>query len=115
MSIVIQSFVTVTCDTIGCNKAATFPQTPEGEQEALQAIPWITTLRFVQTADQKKFVYCSDECEAKAAGLGLHNKTVLVAAQGPNSIELAAQAAERAKKATELLKQGTGKIEISNS
>jgi hypothetical protein len=100
------TFVTITCDGPNCVKTITFPQTTEGEQEAVQANPWLTSVRFVQTPDQRKFIYCGDECEIKAAGAGSHNKKVLVAPQGPNSVDLAAQAAARAAQATQALKAG---------
>jgi hypothetical protein len=111
LSTVISSFVTVSCDG-DCGKTITFPQTEQGEQEAMQNNPWMTSLRFVHTPDQRKFTYCSDECEAKAVGKGVHNKKVLVAPQGPNAIELAAQAAARAAQATEQLKAG-GPVTLS--
>lgn len=112
MSTVISSFVTVSCDGLECGKTITFPQTEQGEQEAFQSSPWMNSLRTIQTVDNRKFVYCSDECEAKAVGLGTHNKKVLVAPQGPNAVDLAAQAAARAAQATQALKAG-GPVTLS--
>lgn len=112
MSTVISSFVTINCDGLGCDKTVTFPQTEEGEKEAVQSSPWMNSLRFVQTPDSRKFTYCSDECEAKAAGAGVHNKKVLIAPQGPNTVDLAAQAAARAAQATQALKSG-GPVTLS--
>ena len=114
MSTIINSFVTVTCDGDGCPKTITFPQTQEGEQEAIQNNPWLSSLRFVQTTDGRKYSYCSDECEAKGLGTGKHNKLEkrIVSVGGPNAIEMAAQAAARAQKANEALHQGSG-VELS--
>lgn len=112
MSTVISSFVTLSCDNPECNKTATFPQTPEGEQEAFQSNTWMNSLRFIQTADQRKLTYCSDECEAKAVGLGLHNKKVIVQPTAPNSVDLAAQATARAAQVTQQLKAG-GPVTLS--
>lgn len=106
MSTVLQTFVTVTCDNPMCDKTVTFPQTQEGEQEVLQSHPWMNSLRFVQLPDNRKFTYCSDECEAKGVASGTHNKQLIVRPQGPNSAELAAQAALRAQQATAALKSG---------
>lgn len=110
MSTVLSSFVTITCDADGCDKSATFPQTPEGEKEAMQEHVWINSLRFVQTPDGRKFTYCSDECEIKSSAAGVHNKQVIVPAKAENEVAMAAQAAERARKATEALKSGQGKV-----
>jgi hypothetical protein len=105
LSTVISSFVTITCDN-QCGKTITFPQTEEAEKEAFHANPWMNALRFITTADQRKYIYCSDECEAKQLGTGIHNKKLLIAPTGPNSVDLAAQAAARARQATEQIKAG---------
>ena len=112
MSTVISSFVTLSCDGPECTKTTTFPQTEQGEQEAVQSNPWMNSVRFTQTPDQRKFTYCSDECEIKATATGVHNKKILVAPQGPNAVELAAQAALRAQQATQALKAG-GPVTLS--
>lgn len=106
MSTVVSSFVTLTCDHGECSHTITFPQTPEGEKEAMQSTPWMNALRFVQTPDGRKFTYCSDECEIKSAGAGTHNQKVLVTPQGPNAVDLAAKAALHAQQATQALKAG---------
>jgi hypothetical protein len=114
LSTIINSFITITCDG-PCLKTITFPQTQEGEQEALQANPWLNTLRFVQTSDNRKFSYCSDECEAKGLGTGQHNKLEpkkIVQAGGQQAVEMAAQAAARSRQATEALRQGSP-VELS--
>lgn len=106
-----QTFITISCDGDGCEKAATFVQTAEGEKQALEAHPWLYAARAIQTTDGRKFTYCSDECEIKAAGAGVHNKPIIVTPQGPNDVALAAQAAEAAAKATAALKAG-GKVTL---
>lgn len=112
MSAIISSFVTLSCDNPGCGKTATFPQTQEGQVEAFQANPWLNSLRTVQTMDDRKFVYCGDECNAKAVGSGVFNKQVIVQATGPNAAQLAAEAALKAQQATAALKSG-GPVTLS--
>ena len=112
MSTIVSSFVTMTCDNPECGKTVTFPQTQEGEQQAFQENVWLNSIRFIQTVDQRKITYCSDECEAKGIASGSHNKKVIVTPQGPNAAELAAQAAQRAQQATQALKSG-GPVTLS--
>lgn len=102
----IISFVTVSCDGPGCDKTATFPNTEQDGKEAFQNNPWMHSIRTVQTVDGRKFVYCSDECIAKAVGTGILNKQTIVKPQAPNAVQLAAQAAARAQQATQALKSG---------
>jgi hypothetical protein len=110
LSTITSSFVTISCDAPECPKTVTFPQSEEGEKTAFAENVWMNSLRFVNSVDQRKFIYCSDECEAKGLGLGHHNKQVIVPAVAPNSVDLAAQAAERARQATEAIKSGHGKV-----
>lgn len=110
MSTVNTTFVTISCDSEGCANTATFPGNEEGEKQAFADNQWMNSLRFVNTVDQRKYVYCSDTCEAKALATGVHNKRVIVPAAGPNDAALAAQAAHRAAVATEALKSGKGKV-----
>jgi len=110
LSTIVLQFVTISCDAPECPSTATFAQTAEGEAAAIQANPWLTSVRFVNTPDQRKYIYCSDECEINATGLGQHNKKQIVAPTGPNTVDLEAQAAARAKAATEALKSGQGKV-----
>lgn len=112
MSTINSSFVTISCDGPDCKNTATFPQTEEGERKAFAENVWMNGLRFVNTLDQRKFVYCSDECTAKALAQGVFNKQVIVTPQAPNSVDLAAQAAERARQATDALKSGQGKVTL---
>ena len=112
LSEVISSFATVTCDNSECGKTVTFPQTQEGLQEAFQSNPWMNSIRNVMSIDQRKFIYCSDECEAKGLATGVHNKKVIITPTGPNAAQLAAEAALRAQQATQALKSG-GPVTLS--
>lgn len=108
MSTIVTSFITISCDNKDCQHTVTFPQTQEGEQEALRDNPWMNSLRMVQLVGQenKKFIYCCDECEIKATATGVHNKAVIVTPNAPNAVQLAAQAAARAQQATQQIKAG---------
>jgi len=112
LSTAISSFVTLTCDGLECGKTITFPQTEAGEKEATQANPWLNSIRFVQTGDKRQFLYCSDECAIKATATGIHNQKVIIAPQGPNTVEQAAFAALKAQQATAALKAG-GPVTLS--
>lgn len=109
---IVVSYNTVTCDGPTCDKSVTFIQTQEGVAAAFQDNPWMNSIRSIQAVDQRKFVYCSDECEIKGTATGAHNKKVIVTPTGPNDTALAAQAAERARQATEAIKAG-GKVTLS--
>lgn len=67
-------------------------------------------MRFVQTLDNRKLSYCSDQCEVLATGQGNHNKLEpkKVISGNQAQVDLAAQAAQRAAQATQALKQGSG-------
>ncbi len=114
MSFVQSSFVTISCDGPECDKTATFAANDEANQQAQRDNPWLLSHRAVQTPDRRNLSYCSDECEAKAVATGAHNKLEKRIIPGANaqSVDLAAQAAEHARKATEALKQGSGKITL---
>jgi hypothetical protein len=113
LSEVISNYVTITCDATGCDKTVTFLGTDDGGKKVVQENPWMNSLRTVQTISGRKFIYCSDECEAKGVGAGSHNQQVIVTPQAGNAVDLAAQAAERARQATEALKTGHGNIALS--
>jgi hypothetical protein len=107
MSIVSNSFIEIRCDGPGCSKTVTFPQTAEGEQQALQANPWLNMIRSIQTYDNRKFVYCSDECEVRGIGTSQHNKQESKILTGDaRTMEMAAQEAARAREATNALRKG---------
>jgi hypothetical protein len=107
MGAISNSFITIKCDGPECSKTVTFPQTIEGEQEALKTNSWLSTVRFIQTYDNRKFVYCSDECEAKGIGTSQHNKLDKKILTGDaQTMKIAAQDAERARQATDALRKG---------
>lgn len=101
-------FITVSCDAEGCDKNVTFEESQAGEQGALQDNPWLSNIRHIiptgtvvngQRLD-RKFSYCSDECEAKAIATGAHNKLEpkrIVTADTQQAAQLAARAAQSAQ------------------
>lgn len=111
MSVVNSTFVTISCDAVNCGKTVTFAQTQADEAAAIEANPWLSTVRFIQTLDKRALSYCSDQCEVLATGQGLHNKLEpkkIVTVGNQAQVDLAAQAATRAAQATAALKQGSG-------
>jgi hypothetical protein len=106
MGELIQSFVTLSCDGPGCDKTVTFLQTQEEAQKAFQENVWLNSARTVLTIDQRKLTFCSDSCEAKSVATGVHNKQVLEVPKGNNAVELAAQAAARAKQGVDAIRKG---------
>ncbi len=107
MGEITTQFVTISCDGPECGKTVTFSSDQESIKQVFQENAWMNSIRTIVTIDQRKFVYCSDECEAKSVGTGAHNKKVIVEATGPNASALAAQAAARASQATAALKAGS--------
>lgn len=110
MSTVQSAFVTITCDGPGCPKTVTFPATEQGQAEAFQDYPWLSTLRGVGTPDKRQLSYCSDVCEANGLATGSHNKAErkrVIQSGNPAEINLAAQAAQQAREANEALRQGS--------
>lgn len=108
MSVVLSSFLTFTCDG-GCGRTVTVLQTDEAFSEAVRENPWLNSFRnVITTPDQRKFGYCSDECEANGIKTGSHNKLerAVITPGNQNQIELAAKAAANAARATAALKQG---------
>jgi hypothetical protein len=63
------------------------------------------------TNQQRKLVYCSDECEAKGIATGAHNKLEpkkIIHTGNQAQVDMAAKAAQQAAEATAKLKQGQG-------
>lgn len=111
MPVVNSVFVTIGCDALGCTRSATWAQTKEDEEAAFQLNPWLNTVRFISTLDKRNLSYCSDECEIKGSGTGVHNKLEpkkIVPGVNQAQVDLAARAAQQAATATAALKQGTG-------
>jgi hypothetical protein len=108
LSIVQTTFITITCDAPGCGKTATFEASETGDKAARVENPWLATHRAVATPDRRNLGYCSDECEAKGIASGLHNKLEqrIIADVNPSAVNMAARAAEAARKSTEAIKAG---------
>ncbi|HZS43386.1 MAG TPA: hypothetical protein VFA52_04345 [Candidatus Paceibacterota bacterium] len=102
------TFVTIKCDGPDCEREATFQADQESEKDATRQNPWIAAVRNVGTLDNRTFTYCSDECEIKGAAEGRHNKEErrVISAASPQQIDLAAKAAEAARKANKALHDG---------
>jgi hypothetical protein len=71
---------------------------------------WLKSMRMVQTLDARKFVYCSDVCEAKAIEAGTHNlpepKRIIDNVATPAQVQAAADAAKAQEAATQAIKAG---------
>lgn len=109
MSLVDSNIRTSTCDT--CGITATFEVTSAGvAKEVVDANPWLTTQRLVNTPFGKTFFYCSDKCELAGIGEAKHNPPVPSAlVQGAPSqaaIQAALASAKAAKEANEAIKAG---------
>jgi hypothetical protein len=108
MGVVDAQFKTITCNT--CQKTVTY-QHPQDLQATVEANPWIKTSRFVQTGDQRTFLYCSDLCEVAGIESTLHNvqeapKVELAQTGAQAQIAAAAAAAKRAEEANRAIKEG---------
>jgi hypothetical protein len=108
MGVVDTSYKSITCDT--CGQTATY-QHPQELKTALEANLWIKTSRFVQTGDQRTFLYCSDLCELAGIESKLHNVQEAPKVEIPTSgaqaqIAAAAAAAKRAEEANRAIKDG---------
>ena len=105
MSIIQQTFKTVTCNGPECKNTATFEA--GSEQAVAEEKPWFKTLRMVQTAQGRNFVYCSDACEIANVATGVHNpeeRKNIIVPEGANALAHAAAQAKAAEDATKELK-----------
>ena len=110
MSIVDVQYRTVTCNAPNCPHTITY-ENPTGANAALEANPWLKTVRLVQTADQRVFSYCSDLCEIAGIETGLHNiqekpKVEIPQGSAQAQIAAAAVAAKRSENASKAIKDG---------
>lgn len=108
MGVVDTSYKTVTCNT--CGLTATY-QHPQEHNAMVEANPWIKTSRFIQTSDQRTFLYCSDLCEIAGIESKLHNvqeapKVEIPTGGAQAQIAAAAAAAKRAEEANKAIKEG---------
>ena len=111
MSIVQVVYKTVSCNGPQCEKSVTFEEKEGAMQRVANETPWFKTMRVVQTAQGRNFVFCSDNCEIESVATGVHNpeeRTSIVIPHGANSQELAAAQARQAEEATKAMKKGSG-------
>jgi hypothetical protein len=109
MPLVDLQYRTITCDN--CAKTVTF-QNPAELTATVEGNPWIKTSRFIQTGDQRTFLYCSDLCEIAGIETGKHNvkeapKVEIPAGSAQAQIAAAAAAAKMQEAATKALKEGS--------
>src|ERR1700726_4391293 len=101
MSIIDVQYRTITCNGKNCDKTVTFDQ--QFAKRVAEEHPWIRSIRIVQTAEGRNFVYHSDECELSGVASGDHNPEVkksIVLPTGANAQQVAAAEAQRAEQAT---------------
>ncbi len=107
MSIIQQTIKTVTCNGVECKNTVTFEA--GSEQAVSEEKAWFKTLRMVQTAQGRNFVYCSDACEISNVATGAHNpeeRKNIIVPEGANTMAHAAAQAKTAEEATRALKAG---------
>ena len=122
MSINTTTYETIACNGPECPRSVTYDTRQAQEILTAPENAWTKTARLVQPLLQNPqnpnklvFLYCSDACEVKGAGLGVHNlpepKRII---QGPavnaEQVAAAAAAAKRAEEATAALKSGNGPV-----
>ncbi len=109
MSVVDLQYRTISCNS--CDKTVTYEH-PKDLAVTVEANPWIKQGRFVQTGDQRNFLYCSDLCEIKGIETGLHGiqeapKVSIPQGGAHAQIAAAAAAAKQAEEANKALKSGS--------
>jgi hypothetical protein len=106
----------ISCDGPGCAKQIIYDRKTEKETFELAENVWLRATRVTQTADGRNLVYCSDVCEVKAIGTGVHNilEQPKIAVGNPAAIAAAAQAAANARQTNEAIKTGQpAKVQLS--
>ena len=107
MSIIQQTFKTVTCNGPECKNTVTFEA---GQEQAVaEEKAWFKTLRMIQTAQGRNYVYCSDACEIANVAVGLHNpeeRKNIIVPEGANAMAQAEQQAKIAEAAARAMKAG---------
>lgn len=109
MAVIDAQYRTLTCDV--CKKTVTYEH-PKELAATVEASPWLKTLRFVQTSDNRTFLYCSDLCNVEAVGTGVLNlkeqpKVAIPQGGAQAQIAAAAAAAARQAEANKALKEGS--------
>lgn len=122
MAITAVSYETLTCNGPECPRTVTYETSQAQATFAQEDNAWVKTARLVQPLLQNPqnpnklvFLYCSDACECKGTGLGVHNlpepKRILAGpAVNAEQVAAAAAAAKRAEEATAALKSGNGPV-----
>lgn len=107
MSIIQQTYKTVSCNGPECKNTVTFEA--GSEQAVAEEKAWFKTLRMVQTAQGRNFVYCSDACEISNVATGAHNpeeRKNIIVPEGANAMAQAEQQAKIAEAAARAMKAG---------
>lgn len=110
MSVVDNTYRTITCNGPECDKTVTFE--PKDAEKTVKENPWLDNARLVnRLADGRVYAYCSDTCEVKAVTAGAHNKEEKKVVEMPTgsareAILRAAQAAKAAEEGSRALKEG---------
>ncbi len=110
MSVVDNTYRTITCNGPECNKTVTYD--PKDAEKTVKENPWLENTRLVnRLVDGRIFAYCSDTCEVKAVTAGVHNKEEKKVVEMPSgsareAILRAAQAAKATEEGVKALKEG---------
>ncbi len=97
MSILDQTYRTITCNAPGCKNTITF-DVKDG-QKITESTPWLKSARVVQTGDGRNLVYCSDPCEVAGITEGWHavaEKKMIATPEGDAQAAIRAAAAAKA-------------------
>lgn len=111
MGVIQATIRTVKCDK--CEITTTFEVTERGvAQEIVDANPWLSTGRLINTTDGRVYFYCSDKCEVEGTASGLHNKPepkkIIDSPANNQAVAVAAAIAAQRDASTKALKEGTG-------
>lgn len=110
MSVFDSQFRTITCNGPECDKTVTYDVKEAQKVLTAEGNEWLKSVRFVQSSDGRNFAYCSDTCEVKGVGSGLHNqpevKKIIADAPTPAAVAAAAAAAKNAEAANAAIKAG---------
>jgi hypothetical protein len=111
-------YTTISCEGPNCKKTVTFLAANEQEELSKPENSWVSktarsVVNLVPPPGQQKpipHLYCSDVCEIEATGTGVHNvpepKRIIGNVASAAQVQQAADAAEKARQATEALKTG---------
>ena len=110
MGLIDSAVRTITCNGPECPRTVTFDRRLEKQTFDTPGNEWMKSVRIVQTVDARNLVYCSDACEIKGTGTGLHNlpepKRIVDGVANAAAIKAAADAAKLAEQTTAAIKAG---------